>query len=85
MRVRTLGDQAADRVTQYKGVVETVAFDLYGCVQVALRPPMNDKGELAEGRWFDVSRVIIEGTRVMEPIGVPYDNPPGPADKPRMR
>ena len=83
-----LGYTATDRITNYKGVVETIAFDLYGCVQAALRPPMNDKGEITEGRWFDVNRLVFDGNpRVMTPVSVwPEEvTPSGPADKPRMR
>lgn len=87
--IELLGLRARDRVTGYEGVIETTAFDLYGCVQLAIRPPVNDKGEVPDGRWFDVSRLEIKGDRIMP---VPdFDRagtqPPayaqGPADKPR--
>jgi hypothetical protein len=50
----------------FGGVVasaESVSFDLYGCIQVALRPDTikNEKGEqiYSDGRWFDYARLLI--------------------------
>ena len=66
--INYLGLRATDRVTGLKGVVTSVCFDLYGCVQVAIDPPANlEKGETAPGRWFDVNRVELdmESDRVM--------------------
>ena len=54
-----LGLKAEDLVTGYSGVISSVCFDLYGCVQGALTPPINEKGELKDGRWFDVARLKI--------------------------
>ena len=47
-----LGFRAEDRVTGFKGVVTSVSFDLYGCIQVALNPGMNKDGKLEDGHWF---------------------------------
>ena len=88
--VDMLGLRARDKVTGLEGVIESVSFDLYGCVQVALRPPMTKEGDLKDGRWFDIQRVVAidGGQRVMPvpsfkslatPEGVHRH---GPADKP---
>lgn len=80
-----LGLKAKCKVTGYEGVIESLSYDLYGCVQAALRPPAHSKdGEtkLGDGRWFDVKRVeILDRTPVM---GVPDFTKPeiGAADKP---
>lgn len=87
--VNILGVKVRDKVTGFEGVAESVSFDLYGCVQVAVRPAVKDD-DLKEGRWFDVQRLTVESTdRVMPvpsfaalatPEGVHQH---GPAEKPR--
>ena len=66
-QIDLLGFPARDKITGYSGVVSSICFDLYGCVQAALSPPVNDKGEIPDDRWFDVSRLEISGARVMTP------------------
>lgn len=80
-----LGYPARDRVTGFAGVVDSVCFDLYGCVQASLIPKHNhDDKEKKSGHWFDVSRLeVTSKKRVMEPrdFGTLAETPPGPADK----
>ena len=76
-----LGYPLRDKVTGYAGVGVSLSFDLYGCVQVFLAPPVNGKGEVPEGRWADVSRLVkTSKTRVMEPPAHFADDH-GPAEK----
>jgi len=61
-----LGLEVQDKVTGQKGVVTSVDFDLYGCVQVAITPPAKD-GKVTAGEWFDVERIdILDKTPVMK-------------------
>lgn len=85
-----LGYKMRDKISGIEGVVTTLSFDLYGCVQAALHSGIDKDGKIAEQFWFDVQRLEpLAGKRVMEPptIGdappAQYDN--GPADKPRPR
>lgn len=83
-----MGLKVRDKVTGFEGITESVSFDLYGCVQVVVKPPSKD-GEMKDGRWFDIQRlVIVDSTRVMPvpafeglvtPEGV---HKHGPAEKP---
>ncbi len=80
-----LGRKATDRVTGFKGVITSVSFDLYGCVQAILHPRCNDKGR-AEPHWFDIARLIVTGDPVMprpdwgiDPVA---EGKKGPAEKP---
>lgn len=59
--MKLLGLKVKDRVTGFSGIVTTVSFDLYGCIQVAVTPAAfgESKGELKTGMWFDVTRLII--------------------------
>lgn len=54
-----LGRKATDKVTGFSGVVSSVCFDLYGCVQVALTPPIDRDGKPDEGHWYDVQRLEV--------------------------
>lgn len=82
-----LGLKAADKVTGFKGIVESISFDLYGCVQCVLKPAVNEKGELVDGRWFDVARIKIEDrSPVMDlpnfEYGVQAEGKQGASEKP---
>ncbi len=59
--IELLGLKAKDSVTGYSGVITTVSFDLYGCVQAVITPPVNKDGEIQNGNWFDVTRLEIKG------------------------
>ncbi|MBD2842680.1 hypothetical protein [Erythrobacter rubeus] len=62
--IELLGLRATDRVSGLEGVIDSVCFDLYGCVQVSLAPKAKD-GEVPNGRWLDVNRVEVSEDRVM--------------------
>ena len=86
-----LGRSGTDRVTGFTGVVTTVSFDLYGCVQLALTPSAKD-GKYDHGHWFDVQRVKLStAKKAMEApdfeamAAKPADFNHGPADKPAPR
>jgi hypothetical protein len=56
---KLLGLRAEDKVTGFVGVVSTLSFDLYGCIQVILTPPVSADGNAPDGRWMDVTRLKI--------------------------
>jgi len=66
--IELLGFKAKDKVTGFEGVITTVSFDLYGCVQAVITPEVK-KGdiEVKSGHWFDVTRLIVNRKkRVMD-------------------
>ncbi len=81
-----LGYRAKDKVTGLEGVVSSVCFDLYGCVQAALTPPAKE-GTVPSGHWFDVQRLEVSTVRVMTPpdfnarAAIPAEYDSGPAEK----
>lgn len=82
-----LGHEVEDKVTRQKGVVTSVSFDLFGCIQVVIDPGLDREKKRLECLWYDVSRIKIIGKKpVMEQPN--YDHGPisegkkGPADKP---
>jgi hypothetical protein len=93
--LKLLGLRVRDRVTAFEGVVESICYDLYGCIQAAVRPQkLNEMGEIAEGRWMDVMRLeVLDEKPVMEVPGKRFvversseptrqTNTSGPAEKP---
>ena len=61
--IELLGFRAKDKVTGFEGVIDSVCFDAYGCIQVSLKPPMNKDGEVPQGYWFDVTRVVVDNSQ----------------------
>lgn len=86
--LQLLGLPVKDAVTGFKGVVTSVSFDLYGCVQAVIAPAeLDEKGIPREGRWFDVSRLqILDPHPVMRQPdflkGYPGTGLKGAAEKP---
>lgn len=81
-----LGFEAKDKVTGFSGVITTLSYDLYGCIQYVITPKIID-GKRNEGAWFDANRLKITGKkRVMEvpefTTGYVLDYPKGAANKP---
>jgi hypothetical protein len=76
-----LGFKVRDVVTGFEGVVESICFDLYGCVQAIVRPGLDEKGQLVEARWFDAKRLIATSDAPV--MAVPtFAVVPGGAEKP---
>jgi hypothetical protein len=57
--LRLLGLKVKDRVTQFEGIVTSVGFDLYGCIQAVVTPEMTAPAKVEDSRWFDTSRLEI--------------------------
>lgn len=84
-----LGLRVEDKVTGLKGVVASISFDLYGCVQAIVNPGVNKSGALGDQAWFDVSRLkILNKKPVMDvpdfEYGLQAEGKQGAAEKPAM-
>jgi hypothetical protein len=76
-----LGRLAKDRVSGFKGIITSISFDLYGCIQALVHPGCDKDNKILEQRWFDVSRLeISKGKPVMTRPSFVVDT--GPAEKP---
>ena len=83
-----LGLKVKDRVTGRRGVVTSICFDLYGCVQGLLHPGLDKDGNQMDTAWYDIARLEVEDrVQVMEqPVFVMQSadiGDKGPAEKPR--
>ena len=56
-----LGHKVKDRVSDFEGVVISMSFDLYGCIQADVRPMelTKEDGKIKSGVWLDVQRLIV--------------------------
>jgi hypothetical protein len=54
-----LGLKVKDKVTEQFGVATSISFDLYGCVQILINPPVRADGTKAEAGWYDMKRLIV--------------------------
>lgn len=86
-----IGKKVKDKVTGMEGTVDSISFDLYGCIQVLINPGVDKDNKQIEKWWMDTIRLeIIDNNRVL-PVP-PYDHRltdddktpdvPGPANKP---
>lgn len=84
--MKMLGLRAKDVVTGFTGVISTISFDLYGCVQFVVTPEADKDGKLAQGHWFDAKRLtLLTDTPVMAVPSfatMPARTERGPAAKP---
>lgn len=87
--INLLGFNVKDRVTGFSGVVSSVCFDLYGCIQAAVNPGLDNSGKLQDSHWFDVNRLqITSQERVMDRPEFEWDKESissglkGPAERP---
>lgn len=77
-----LGYRVKDKVTGVEGVIESVCFDLYGCVVATVNRGIDKDGAPTESRWYDVKRLMVTSA---EPVMLPpdFEAPEiGAADKP---
>jgi hypothetical protein len=71
-----LGLKVQDCVTKRIGVVTSLSYDLYGCVQAVLTPFVDGEGKPGESQWYDSKRLqILDAIPVMK---IPsFESPPG--------
>jgi len=84
-----LGLPVTDKVSGLKGIITSVSFDLYGCIQAIVHPGLDKDGKLAEPIWLDIARLqVTSKVPVMETpnfeFGPASDAKVGPAEKPLL-
>ncbi len=85
-----LGHRVRDKVTGLEGILTTVAFDLYGCIQVAIHPGLDKDGKLRDCHYHDISRIqVLSEDPVMDQPdfveGEVAEGLKGPAEKPKAK
>ena len=87
--IELLGFDAEDKITGFKGVIDSICFDLYGCIQASVKPKIGKDGLVPEGYWFDVTRLKINTKNKTVPLpdfyeGYIAEGRKGAANKPSM-
>lgn len=82
-----LGLKARDCVTGMEGVITSVNFDLYGCIQATLHPGLDKDGKPRDPLWYDIARLktICDTPVIRQPdfeVGPVAEGLKGPAEKP---
>lgn len=74
---KLLGHEVKDKVSEIRGVVNSIGFDLFGCIQAEVRPiKLNHEGKLS-GFWLDISRLeILTDKPLMEPPDFVWEKKP---------
>jgi hypothetical protein len=85
-----LGMKVQDKVTGFRGVVSSVSFDLYGCIQAIVTPEAGKAGKQEDSRWFDVQRLTVTSKDPVMAVpnyeyGYVAEGGKGPAEKPNGR
>lgn len=83
--MKILGCKVRDLVSGFQGIASTVAFDLYGCVQVVVTPEVNKDGKPEDGRWFDHKRLKVLNAKSVLPLPSFAQVPGGSALPPQNR
>lgn len=83
-----LGAKVRDNVSGFAGVVYAVTTFLNGCIRCGVQPPVDEKGNYRDDRWFDVEQLeVIEERAVIVPGqqtgGERSDPPPRPTGRGR--
>jgi len=65
--INCLGKKAQDKITGATGIIASVSFDLYGCIQALINPCKVDKDgkEVFSMGWIDINRVKILGDKTI--------------------
>jgi hypothetical protein len=66
--LQELGHSVKDVVTGRTGVCVSISFDLSGCIQAFVQPPVDKDNKIPEGFWVDLKRVLrLSKTHVQKP------------------
>ena len=82
-----LGLRATDAVTGFTGVVTSICFDLYGCIQAAINPGLGADGKPMDSHWYDVNRLTVNDPKPVMQLpdfvaGPQSEGKQGAAEKP---
>lgn len=84
-QLKMLGHKVTECVTGFTGVVTSVTFDLYGCIQALVHPGLDKDGKALDQCWFDVNRLtVLNGAPVMQQPTYVASAQKGGQERPRM-
>lgn len=54
-----MGYKVKDVVTQIEGIVTSISFDLYGCIQAVVNRGIDENNNILDSSWYDINRLIV--------------------------
>ena len=68
--LQLLGHKVKDKITSQEGIVTSMSFDLYGCIQALVLYTSKKDGKIeTDTKWFDVARLnVLTRKPVMDSI-----------------
>jgi len=76
MNMFELGEEAKDKITDFKGIIVGRAEYMFGCTQYCLAAKASKDG-VCNSLWLDEGRIKITGKGI-KPESVKVDKPGGP-------
>jgi len=66
--INLLGRTGKDKISGRSGVISSISFDLYGCIQLIMTPKnVNNDKTIESIGWLDINRIkILKKKKVME-------------------
>lgn len=62
-----LGYKGKDKITGFEGILTSISFELYGCVQILINAGLDKEGKFRDSCWFDAKRIEkTSDTRILE-------------------
>jgi len=58
-----LGKPVKDKVTGKTGIVTSISFDLYGCIQAIITPKTCKDNKDPEMKWYDLCRLKVTSNK----------------------
>ena len=79
-----LGLRVRDMVIGTEGIVTSISYDLYGCIQAIITPSIDAKNRNDVNGWYDIKRLEILDYVPLMDIPDWDDEAIGCADKPTL-
>lgn len=76
-----LGHKVKDPISGLEGVVTSICFDINGCIQGAVTPPVDKDGKVVSGTWVDIQRLEKVSTKTLVKVS-DFTHQTGAAEKP---
>ena len=71
--VNLLGKKVQDKVTGASGIVTSISFDLFGCIQGWVNQGLDSDGKEKNSQWYDISRFeILSNKKVIDTPNYQY-------------
>lgn len=85
--IELLGLRCKDVISEVEGIVISMSYDLYGCIQAVLDRGLDKDGNKIDSTWYDVCRLkVLNKKPVMNQpdfvLGLEAKGNKGPAEKP---